>query len=31
VRTGFILGYGNVGIQAIPAAVEKLRLALTHA
>jgi GntR family transcriptional regulator / MocR family aminotransferase len=31
VRTGFILGYGNVGSQAIPAALEKLRLALTPA
>jgi DNA-binding transcriptional MocR family regulator len=27
-RKGFILGYGNVGLQAIPAAVEKLRIAL---
>lgn len=27
VRKGFVLGYGNVAMQAIPAAVEKLRLA----
>jgi GntR family transcriptional regulator/MocR family aminotransferase len=31
VRNGFVLGYGNVAIQAIPAAVEKLRVALTRA
>jgi GntR family transcriptional regulator/MocR family aminotransferase len=29
-RKGFILGYGNVGVQAIPAAVEKLRLVLAR-
>ena len=30
VRKGFILGYGNVGLQAIPAAVEKLRVAMAR-
>jgi GntR family transcriptional regulator/MocR family aminotransferase len=30
-RKGFILGYGNVAEPAIPAAVEKLRMALTRA
>ena len=29
-RKGFILGYGNVGLQAIPAAVEKLRVAMAR-
>ena len=29
-RKVFILGYGNVGVQAIPAAVEKLRVALAR-
>ena len=29
-RKGFVLGYGNVGIEAMPAAVEKLRLVLAR-
>jgi GntR family transcriptional regulator/MocR family aminotransferase len=31
VRKGFVLGYGNVAPQRMPAAVEKLRHAITHA
>jgi DNA-binding transcriptional MocR family regulator len=31
VRKGFVLGYGNVAAEAIPAAVEKMRAAISEA
>jgi GntR family transcriptional regulator/MocR family aminotransferase len=31
IRKGFVLGYGNVAIEAMPAAVEKLRVILAEA
>jgi GntR family transcriptional regulator/MocR family aminotransferase len=31
VRKGFVLGYGNVSTQAMPAAIEKLKSALARA